>query len=136
MTDSQRIQKIEGILALLREESEKVHAQKMYIMELNANGWITNQQRDEITAAIKTQVKKLSDTGDALRHLSDIIGSKYSILPHLPEDIQAKVNWPKPTPLTEEEKQLILKAENAFPNEYEAMGLTCLPTKAEMEAQK
>lgn len=29
MTDNQKIQKIKGILALLREEREKVHAQKL-----------------------------------------------------------------------------------------------------------
>ena len=119
MTDNQKIQKIKGILALLRKEREKVHAQKMYIMELNNCGWITDRQFEEITAAVQTQFK-----------------SKDSALPLLPEDLQAKVNWETPAPLTDEEKQLILKAQDAYPNEYEAMSLTCLPVKTKTEVQR
>lgn len=136
MTDNQKIQKIKGILALLREEREKVHAQKMYVMELNERGWITDHQFEEITAAVQTQLDKLAKTGNALYHLEKIIESKISTLPLLPEDLRAKVNWETPVPLTDEEKQLILKAQDAYPNEYEAMNLTCLPVKTKTEVQK
>lgn len=136
MTDNQKIQKIKGILALLREEREKVNAQKMYVMELNERGWITDHQFEEITAAVQTQLDKLAKTGNALYHLEKIIESKISMLPLLPEDLQAKVNWETPVPLTDEEKQLILKAQDAYPNEYEAMSLTCLPVKTKTEVQK
>lgn len=136
MTDNQKIQKIKGILALLRGEREKVHAQKMYVMELNERGWITDHQLEEITAAVQTQLDKLAKTGNALYHLEKIIESKISMFPLLPEDLQAKVNWETPAPLTDEEKQLILKAQDAYPNEYEAMSLTCLPVKTKTEVQK
>lgn len=136
MTDNQKIQKIKGILALLREEREKVHAQKMYTMELNNCGWITDRQFEEITAAVQTQLDTLAKTGNALYHLEKIIKSKDSALSLLPEDLQAKVNWETPAPLTDEEKQLILKAQDAYPNEYEAMSLTCLPVKTKTEVQR